>query len=135
MASQDAVARIRQDPEHEERPELDEEVIDIDLDEIDEQLRAESVGKATVVRIGGVIVHIQHANDWSSTAMRALGNADYDDWAAEVIEDEKELKAFLDADLHNYQLVAIAREASRQARLNRGKSQRRSGSSRTGRKK
>jgi hypothetical protein len=67
--------------------------------------------------------------------MRALGNADYDEWAAEVITDEKELEAFLSANLRNYQFQAIAKEATRQARLNRGKSQKRSGSSRTGRRK
>ena len=129
----DAIARIREDPGHQERDA--EEVVDIDLDELDEQLRAESVGKPTTVKIGGVVVHIQHANDWSSSAMRALGNADFDEWAAEIIDDEDELKAFLAADLHNYQLQAIAREAMRQARLNRGKSGKHSGSSRTGRRR
>lgn len=134
MGNEGAVARIREDPEHEERPETDE-VIDLDLDDLDEQLRAESVGKPTVVKVGGQVIHILHANDWSSTAMTALGNADFTDWAIKVITDPEEREAFLEADLKNYQFQAIAKEAMRQARLNRGKSRKPSGSSRTGRRK
>lgn len=133
--AKDAVERIRQDPEHEEAAELPEESIDIDLDALDESLRKEQVGKPIVVKVSGVVVHITHVNDWTSTAMTALNSADWQNWATEVVEDADELEAFLKADLRNYQMEAIAREVMRQARMNRGKSRRQPGSSNGGRRR
>lgn len=133
MANKDgAVARIREDPEHEEE-EVDE--IDIDLDALDAQLRAEAIGKSTVVKIGGTVIHIQHAGDWSAIAMRHLNSGDWDAWAEQVILDPSEYEDWVDANLKNYQMEAIASECGRQARLNAGKSRRRSGTSRRGRKR
>jgi len=134
MAQKDAVSRIKEDPEHEEAEE-EIESIDIDLDALDESLRREHVGKPVVVKVGGVVVHIMHVNDWSSSAMTALNTADWQNWASEVIEDTDELEAFLKADLRNYQMEAIAREVMRQARMNRGKSRKRAGSLNGGRRR
>jgi hypothetical protein len=133
-----AVARIREDPGHEEATEEEPgeiEAVDIDLDALDEELRREQIGKPTTVKIDGKVVHVQHAGDWSASAMRAMGVADWDAWAAAVIDDPNELEVVIDADLRNYQMEAIARECARQARMSLGKSKRRSGSSGSGRRR
>jgi len=110
-----------------ESPE-EEEIVDVDLDAQDESLRREAVGELTKVRLDGKIIHIIHANDWTATAMRAAGAANWDAWAREVIEDDDEFKAWIEADLKNYQVEAVFAECGRQARLNQGKSAARSGS-------
>lgn len=135
MASaKDAVSRIKEDPEFEEGAEEFDEV-DIDLDEMDEQLRREAVGKPTTVKIDGKVLHIQHAGEWSATAMRAMTGGDWDAWASEVLQDDKELAIWEEADLRNYQIEAIALQCARAARMGRGKSRRQSGSSRTARRR
>lgn len=119
-----------------EGDEADDDVdVDVDLDLLDETLRREALGQATTVRIDGEILHISHAGDWSSTAMRAAASGDWETWASEVIEDKEEFQAWMDADLHNYQIEAIFTECGRQARLNMGKSRRSAGSRRSGRKR
>jgi hypothetical protein len=116
--------------------ERDDEVdVDVDLDALDTDLRSERVGKPTTVRIGGIILHVTHAGEWSSTAMRAAASGDWDTWAREVIADDDEFKAWLDADLRNYQIEAVFDECGRQARMSSGKSQRRPGSSRSSRRR
>jgi hypothetical protein len=112
----------------------DTEVVDLDLDADDARLR-EAVGEPTTVRLDGVVVHIDHAAEWSNTAMRAATNGDWDTWAAEVIGDEKELKVFLDADLVNYQLEAIFTECGKAAQVELGKSRNSSHSSRNRRRR
>lgn len=102
--------------------------VDVDLDMIDEVLRKENVGEATTVRIDGKVVHVSHAKDWSSTAMRAAAAGDWDTWAREVIDSDDEFRLWVSADLHNYQIEAVFNECGRQSRLNTGKSRRRSGS-------
>jgi hypothetical protein len=117
-------------------PDEDEEVeVDVDLDLLSETLRREAVGEATTVRIDGTIIHIAHAGDWSSTAMRAAASGDWETWASEVIFDKDEFQTWMDADLHNYQVEAVFNECGRQARLNMGKSRRHSGSRRSSRRK
>ena len=111
-----------------DEPEDDDVVVDLDLDAQDEQLRREAVGQPTTVRIGGAVIHITHANAWSSTAMRAAGSANWDTWAREVIDDDDEFALWVGADLQNYQVEAVFAECGRQARLNQGKSRVRSGS-------
>jgi hypothetical protein len=113
----------------------DLEDVDVDLDDIDEDLRNERVGKPTTVRIDGKVIHIAHAGDWSSSAMRAASMGDWDTWAREVIEDDREFRIWADADLHNYQVEAVFDQCGRQARLNAGKSQRRGGSRRSSRRR
>jgi len=110
-------------------PQEDEQV-DVDLDMLDESLRKERVGQTITVRLGGQVVHIAHAKDWSSTAMRAASAGDWDTWAREVIEDDDEFAVWVDADLRNYQVEAVFDECGRQSRMNMGKSGRRSGSRR-----
>lgn len=106
------------------------EQVDVDLDLLDESLRKERVGQRITVRLAGHVIHIQHAKDWSSTAMRAASGGDWDTWAREVIEDDNEFAAWVDADLRNYQVEAVFDECGRQSRMNMGKSGRRSGSPR-----
>lgn len=108
--------------------------VDVDLDMLDESLRKERVGQQITVRLAGHVIHIQHAKDWSSTAMRGAAAGDWDTWAREVIEDDDEFRAWVDADLRNYQVEAVFDECGRQSRMNMGKSGRRSGSQRSGRR-
>lgn len=116
-----------------EREEL--EPVDIDLDAMDDALRREAVGDATTVRIDGVVIHIAHASAWSSSAMRAATQGDWETWARAVITSNDEFQAWADADLMNYQVEAIFAQCGRQARLTAGKSARLSGSSRRSRRK
>ena len=108
--------------------ESDETDVDQDLDALDEQLRREAVGKPTTVKISGNVIHVTHANAWTSTAMRAAGTAQWDTWAREVIDDDEEFALWVGADLQNYQIEAVFAECGRQARLNQGKSRGPSGS-------
>jgi hypothetical protein len=102
--------------------------VDVDLDLIDESLRKEAVGQSVTVRLDGKIVHISHAKDWSSTAMRSAAAGDWDTWAREVIDDDSEFQTWVNADLRNYQIEAVFNECGRQSRMNMGKSRKRSGS-------
>jgi hypothetical protein len=115
--------------------ELPEEEVDVDLDAIDEALRREALGDPTTVRIDGVVIHIAHASDWPSSAMRAANTGDWETWARAVILNDAEFQAWADADLHNYQIEAVFAQCGRQARLNAGKSARYSGSQRRSRRK
>jgi len=121
-----ANSEIRQFPLDEEPdlPEEDAEEIDLDLDAIDEELRDERVGHATTVKAGGTVLHIMHSGDWPSSAMRAASMGDWDTWAQGVIEDSRD-----------YQIEEIFRKCSQAARMNSGKSQKRTGSRRTSRRK
>jgi len=131
MAQKDTAAlKPVEDPEPE-----DTEEVDIDLDEMQDQLRAEAVGKATTVRIDGKVIHIMHAADWSATAYRAMMSGDFDAWAGEVILNEKELQVWTDADLRLFEMEAIVTQCARSSRLGRGKLPRHSGSSRTSRRR
>lgn len=120
-------------PDGPEDPE--DEDVDLDLDLISDALRSESVGKPVTVKIDGSVIHVTHANDWSSSAMRAASTGDWDTWAREVIESDVEFQVWADADLKNFQIEAVFAECGRQARLNQGKSARLSGSRRRSRKR
>jgi hypothetical protein len=117
------------------RQEDQDQEVDLDLDALDEQLRREGLGEPSTVRVDGAVIHIMHAGDWSSTAMRAASSGDWETWAREVIEDDAEFETWTEADLHNYQIEAVFRECGRQARLSSGKSQRRSGPRRNTRRR
>lgn len=123
-ARDDSVRQIRQS---------DEEV-DLDLDADDALLR-EAVGKPTVVRLNGTIIHIDHAAEWSNEAMAAASNGIWETWAREVIKDDVEFMAFQDANLVNYQLEAIFTECGKLAQQTMGKSGRSGRSSRNTRKR
>jgi hypothetical protein len=110
------------------------EDVDLDLDANDALLR-EAVGKPTTVRIDGVVIHVDHAAEWSNEAMKAASQGDWDAWAREVIHDDDEYQAFQDANLVNYQYEAIFSECGKQASLTMGKSQRSARSSRSTRKR
>lgn len=115
--------------------EEEEEEVDLDLDLISDELRRETVGKPTTVRIDGVIVHVNHANAWPTSAMRAAGQGDWESWARAVIPDDNEFQAYADADLENFEIEAIFAQCARMARLNAGKSGRLSGSRQRSRKR
>jgi hypothetical protein len=109
-------------------PEEEIEDVDLDLDSQDEELRREGLGKPSTVRLDGIVIHIMHAGDWSSSAMQAASTGDWDTWARQVIEDDEEYKVWEGADLRNYQIEAVFKECGRQARMSMGKSPKRSGS-------
>ena len=109
-------------------PDEDDVEVDIDLDLIDDELRRESVGESTTVRIDGTVIHVAHANSWPTSAMRAAARGDWEEWARQVISDDTEFQAWADADLANYQVEAVFAQCARTARLNAGKSARLSGS-------
>jgi hypothetical protein len=112
-----------------DNPEPQDDVqVDVDLDMIDEVLRKEVVGHPVTVRLDGKLIHVSHAKDWSSTAMRAASAGDWDVWAREVIDDDEEFGLWVEADLKNYQVEAVFDECGRQSRMNMGKSRKRSGS-------
>jgi hypothetical protein len=115
-------------PDGDDEPELDDVEVDVDLDSMDDALRREAVGKSMTVKVDGKVIHVTHAGDWSSSAMRAAGNGDWDTWAREVVMDQEEYRTWVEADLRNYQIEAVFQECGRQSRMNLGKSQRRAGS-------
>jgi hypothetical protein len=106
----------------------DDAPVDVDLDLIDESLRKEVIGQPVTVRLDGNVIHVSHAKDWSSTAMRAASAGDWDVWAREVIDNDDEFRIWVEADLKNYQVEAVFEECGRQSRMNMGKSRKRSGS-------
>lgn len=101
-----------------------DEVIDLDLKAEDSRLR-EAIGQVTAIRMpDGVLVHFDNVADWSSTAMRAAPQGDWETWGAEVIRDEKELESFIDADLANYQMEAVFDKCAGNGGMTKGKSRR-----------
>jgi hypothetical protein len=109
----------------------DLEDVDVDLD----AMGREATGDPTRVKLDGVVIHVAHAGDWSSSAMRAASMGDWDTWAREVIDDDREYQIWEDADLRNTQIEAVFQQCGRAARLNAGKSQRRGGSRRSSRRR
>lgn len=107
------------------------EDVDVDLD----AMGREASGKPTTVKLDGIVIHIQHSGDWTSAAMRAASNGDWDTWARAVIDDDKEYQVWEDADLTNNQVEAVFNQCARQARMSSGKSSRRTGSRRSTRKR
>src|SRR5580765_8047951 len=106
-----------QDDAINDEPEDEEEDVDVDLDAMDN----EAAGKPTTVKLDGVVIHIQHAGDWTTTAMRAASSGDWDDWARNVILDDDEFKIWEEADLTNNQVEAVFTQCGRKARMSAGK--------------
>ena len=122
------MARALEPVESEDEQPLDGEVVvDVDLDEQDEALRAEAVGEPTTVRLKGKVFHIVHTGDWSSKAMKAAAEGDWDGWAIEVLP-EHEYPDWDELNLKNYQIEAVFVKCGEKAAMNAGKSQRLSGS-------
>lgn len=107
---------------------IEAQVIDLDLDAEDIRLR-ETVGKSTLVRIRGMVVEIQHANEWSTTAMAAVNSGDWHAWAEEVISVHEQFEHFKSCNLKNYQMKAIFERVQKDAGLDLGKSRESVGSS------
>ena len=109
----------------------DDEEVDVDLDTIG----TEATGEPTTVKLDGVVIHIQHAGDWTTSDMRSASTGDWDDWARAVIDDDEEYQVWEDANLRNAQIEAVFQQCGRKARMTQGKSMKRSGSRRPTRKK
>jgi len=110
------------------------ETVDLDLKADDARLR-ESLGKPTAINLpDGGIVHVANIGEWNGPAMRYASNGDWDNWAAEVIDDEDELEAFQDAGLVNYQLEAVFETCAKTGGVS-GKSKRSGNSSGNTRKR
>lgn len=93
------------DPEVPSQPDHDPEV-DLDLDELDAELR-EAIRQPSVVRLpGGTPISIPHIADWPSVAARYTTAGLFDAWAEEVMS-AKDAQAFKDAKLRNYQIDRI----------------------------
>lgn len=93
------------DPEVPSQPDDDPEV-DLDLDELDPELR-EAIRQPSVVRLpGGTDISIPHIADWPSVAARYTTAGLFDAWAEEVMS-AKDAQAFKDAKLRNYQVDRI----------------------------
>ena len=99
----------------------DEEDVDLDLDAEDALLR-EAIGAPTSVKLkGGRVVWIPHPTDWPSAANAAASRADFDAWAAEVLN-EDDYRAWQAANLRNYQINAVFEKVNRRAGVTPGKS-------------
>jgi hypothetical protein len=109
----------------------EDEDVDVDLDAMESEAR----GEPTTVRLDGIIIHIQHAGDWTASAMRAAANADWDAWARAVIDNDDEYQVWEDADLSNNQVEAVFTQCGRSARMSAGKSAKRTGSRRSMRRR
>lgn len=97
---------------------------DLDLEADDAKLR-EAVGDPTVINLkGGHIIHVAHVAEWSSAAMEAASKGNWDDWADQVIHDDKERDLFDDANLAAYQLNAIFEACGKAGGVGSGKSKR-----------
>lgn len=108
--------------------EINNEAFDLDLKADDARLR-EALGKPTTINLpDGGIVHVANIGEWNGDAMKAASNGDWDAWAANVIDDEDELAAYMDADLVNYQIEAVFEACSRTGGVG-GKSKRSGNSS------
>lgn len=104
------------------------ESVDLDLKAEDSRLR-EALGKPTTINLpDGGVVHIANIGEWGGPAMKAASQGNWDNWAAEVIDDEDELAAFQEADLVNYQLEAVFEACSKTGNVS-GKSKRSGNSS------
>jgi hypothetical protein len=112
-----------------------EEEVDLDLDVESEALHREAVRDPTTIRISGTVIHITHTGDWSQSAMVQAAQGNWEQWARLVIEDDDEFQAWMDADLHNYQIEAVFQQCGRAARMTMGKSSRPSGPQRRTRKR
>lgn len=101
-----------------------EETFDLDLFAEDEKLR-EAVGDPTRLKLqDGTPVCIKHVAEWTSAAMEAASKGNWDDWSEEVIEDDKQRKAFQGANLAAYQLNAIFETCGKAGGVGQGKSKR-----------
>ncbi len=97
------------------------QAVDLDLDAEDKRLR-EAVGRDTVIRLKGEVVHIAHTLTWSNVAMDACIAGDFTTWAGEVIHDEAELEHFLGANPTIYQYEAAFKQCADSSGLDLPKS-------------
>jgi hypothetical protein len=96
-------------------------VVDLDLDAEDKRLR-EAVGRDTIIRVKGKVVHIAHTLTWSSAAMDACIAGDFSTWASETIHDEAELEHFQSANPTIYQYEAVFNQCAESSGLDLPKS-------------
>lgn len=111
----------KQDPEVPALPD-DEPEVDLDLEELDPELR-EAIRQPSVVRLpgGGKPVTIPHIADWPAVAARYTTAGLFDAWAEEVMTAE-DAQAFKDAKLRNYQIDRIIKLVTDTGGISPGKS-------------
>lgn len=108
------------DPEVPQPPDDDFDV-DLDLGELDPELR-EAIRQPSVVKLpGGAQIAIPHIADWPHVASRFTTAGLFDAWADEVMS-ERDAKAFKDAGLRNYQIDRIIKLATDTGSISPGKS-------------
>lgn len=115
------MSTAKQDPEVPSLPD-DEPEVDLDLEELDPELR-EAIRQPSVVRLPGTgkVISIPHISDWPHVAARYTTSGLFDAWADEVMS-EKDAKAFKEAALRNYQIDRIVKLATDTGGISPGKS-------------
>jgi hypothetical protein len=110
----------KEDPEV--APPEDDAEVDLDLDELDPELR-EKLRKPSVLRLPGTraVISVPHLADWPSVAARYTTAGLFDAWADEVMTEEH-AQAFKDAKLRNYQIDRIIALATDTGGISPGKS-------------
>jgi hypothetical protein len=103
-------------------PEDDDLEVDLDLDELDPELR-ETIRRPSVIRLPGTgkVISVPHIAAWPHVASRYTTAALFDAWAEEVLS-EKDAQAFKDAKLRNYQIDRIIKLATDTGGISPGKS-------------
>jgi hypothetical protein len=116
------MSAAKQDPEVPEQSDDEPEAVDLDLEELDPELR-EALRKPSAVRLpgGGKPVTIPHIADWPAVAARYTTAGLFDAWAEEVMS-EPDAQAFKDAKLRNYQIDRIIKLVTDTGGISPGKS-------------
>jgi len=102
-----------------------EEILDVDLDAKEAQLR-EAAGKDTVVKLRGVVLHVPPTKLWGAKALKVASEGDLLTWAEMVLgEDQvKELTGEGDdyEDLYLYELESLFEAVANKNGMAAGKS-------------
>lgn len=110
-----------------------EEPVDLDLDAEDVLLR-EAVSRPITVKVAGKVITVPHPDAWPHAANEAAFRADFSTWARGALSDE-DFKAFVAANLRNYQVQAIFKHVNRRNGTDPGKSPGSRGSSKSTRRR
>lgn len=94
----------------------------------------EAAGEYTAVPVGDMEARVKPQVDWRMSDIRALNKGDLDAWAESVIHPD-DLEDFLDLDITMAEFQVFADEAAALTGDGLGKSKRRSGSSRSTRRR
>ncbi len=111
----------------------DEGVRELQVSDAEAQ-ELEAAGEYTAVPVGDMEARVKPQVDWRMSDIRALNKGDLDAWAESVIHPD-DLEEFLDLDITMAEFQRFADEAAARTGDDMGKSKRRSGSSRSTRKR